>query len=282
MTCLIEAAIFLPLVVIERKKIKVSYKNNLLNFDEMHSLLYGYRKRKNAALLLYIGINFAIAQILFFAAYQLAGAINGSLAQQTSIIFALLFGFIINHEKISKIQILFSFILLFGLTLAITQGNFNLLEFNLGILLMMITTLLWMLAHTLTKPLLENNEITSTQLVFIRNALSGLILISTYFLFFPLENVNLLFNPINLFFFIAMGIIYGFDVFCWYKSLKYIEVSKATILVSPMPILTAIFAFFILGETFTIFHLIGTIIIIASIVIIIREKEEKSKNSTDL
>ena len=270
LTCLIQAVIFLPLVAIERKKIKSTIQIEPVNSQNLTSPLYGWKKNKK--FLIYLGINFAIAQVLFFIAYQLAGAINGSLAQQTTIVFALLFGFLINHEKISKIQILFVFILFFGLFLAITQGSFNLLEFNLGVLIMIITAALWLLAHTLTKPLFDRNEITPTQTVFIRNTLSGLILISTYFIFFPLENVNLLFDPINLFFFIIMGVLYGFDVLFWYKSLNYIEVSKATIVVSPMPILVAFFAYIFLGEIFTIFHLMGTILIIISIVIIVRVK----------
>ena len=102
--------IFFPLMLVERKRIRSNYRKNLFNSSEIYSLLYGYKKNK--LLLIYLGINFAIAQILFFLAYQIAGAINGSLAQQTTIIFALLFGFLIIHEKVSKIQILFSFILL--------------------------------------------------------------------------------------------------------------------------------------------------------------------------
>lgn len=269
MTCIIEATIFFPLMLIERQKIKSEIEKKPSKSDEMLSFLNGWKKNKR--MLLYIGINFGIAQILFFAAYEFAGAINGSLAQQTTIIFALIFGFLINHEKISKTQILFSIILLFGLALATTQGNFNLLEINIGVLFMLITAMLWMLAHTFTKPILDRNESTSIQIVFIRNVISGVFLISTYFIFFPLENINILFNPLNQLFFIMMGLLYGFDVLFWYKCLNHIEVSKASVIVSPMPILTALFAFLILGESFTIFHLIGTIIIIFSIMIIVRK-----------
>lgn len=269
MTCIIEATIFFPLMLIERQKIKSEIEKKPSKSDEMLSFLNGWKKNKR--MLLYIGINFGIAQILFFAAYEFAGAINGSLAQQTTIIFALIFGFLINHEKISKTQILFSIILLFGLALATTQGNFNLLEINIGVLFMLITAMLWMLAHTFTKPILDRNESTSIQIVFIRNAISGVFLISTYFIFFPLENINILFDPLNQLFFIMMGLLYGFDVLFWYKCLNHIEVSKASVIVSPMPILTALFAFLILGESFTIFHFIGTLIIIFSITMIVRK-----------
>ncbi len=272
MTVIYEAIIFFPLFLIERNRLKRSKRTESNKHEENQTLLNGWKKHKK--LLIYLGINFAIAQILFYVSFQLAGAINASLAQKTTIIFGLFFGFLINHEKISVTQIVFSIILLFGLVLAVTQGSFNLLEFNIGVLVMIATTCLWMIAHSFTKPILGNNELSSIQVVFIRNLLNGIVLISTYFIFFPIENITLLNSPINHTFFILMGITYSFDLFCWYKALAYIDVSTASIIIAPSPIITAIFAMIILGETFTIFHLIGTIIIILSIIIIVRIKKE--------
>ena len=270
MTCIFIALFMLPLVLLERHKLNQQIRSDISKSEENTLLLNGWKMHKK--LLLYLGINFAIAQILFFAAYQLSGAINTSIAQQTTIIFGLLFGFFINHEKVSKTQILFSIVLLFGLTFAITQGSFNLLEFNIGVGLMMITAAIWMLAHAFTRPILDKEEITATQVVFIRNVISGTILISTYFIFFPLSNINLLFDPINMFFFITIGFFYAFDVLYWYRAIQKIDISKASIIVSPMPILVAFFAYLILGEIFTIYHLIGTLIVIGSIIMIVRKK----------
>ncbi|NVM02651.1 MAG: DMT family transporter [Candidatus Helarchaeota archaeon] len=278
MTCIIQALIFFPIMKIEKNTLDSCKEENPEEKSEVNSLLYVWKKHKR--LLMYIGINFSISQFLFYLGFELAGSINGALAQKTTVIFGLLFGYLINKEEVSITQIIFSFVLLFGVTLAITEGSFNLLEFNVGVLIIFITTTLWMLAHAITKPLLVNNEATPVQLVFIRNGLSGSILLSSYFLFhlifqpilFP-EKINLLFEPINIFFFIAMGAIYGFDLFCWYKLICFVEVSKASVIASPTPIVTAFFAIF-LGEIFTIFHLLGLIIIIISIYIIVRERKE--------
>jgi drug/metabolite transporter (DMT)-like permease len=75
-------------------------------------------------------------------------------------------------------------------------------------------------------------------------------------------------------FFILMGVDYGFSLFLWYKTLTYIGIGKASIINSLTPIVTSFFSWLILGEAFTIFHLIGTIIIIFSIYVIVREKKE--------
>ncbi|MBD3194093.1 MAG: EamA family transporter [Candidatus Lokiarchaeota archaeon] len=279
-TCLYQAIFFIPIMLLQRrslkKKLNIS-ESGSNEYSQYFSLLNGWKSKKIIFILIYIGFNFAITQVLFFFAYDLAGAINGSLSQKTTILFALLFGFLLNHEKVNLKQIIFSGFLIFGVILATTQGQFNLLEINIGVILMIIVSILWMLAHAVIKPTLKENQLISSQIVFIRNLLNALILISTYFLFFPTTNFKLLFDPANQFFFIFMSINYSIDLFCWYLSLKYLDVSKATIIIAPTPILTAIISTILFGELFTLWHLLGTIIIVISIIIIMWEKGEKTK-----
>lgn len=274
MTCLIEASIFLPIMLLEMriKKKKTRITNSSLSEN---SLIQGLRK--NFWLLLLIGIIFSINQLLFFVGYKLAGEINGSLTQKTSVFFGLLYGFLLLKEKISKIQIIFSIVLFFGLIVAITQGTFNFFNLEgdilIGILIVLLITAMWMLGHTMTKPMFSKEEVTPIQMVFIRNILSGFILLTTFVIFSPVGFV-VFYDPLNWFFFILMGTVYGLGLFCWYKTLSYLDVSNATIVLSPTPIVTAIFATLILGAVITIFHLIGSIIVILSIIIIVKQKRD--------
>ncbi len=233
--------------------------------------------RKNFWLLLIIGIIFGVNQLLFFVGYRLADAINGSLTQKTSVFFGLLYGFLLLKEKITKTQIIFSFVLFIGLVIAITEGSFDFFSLNIetliGVLIVLLITAMWMLGHTMTKPLFTRKEVTPIQMVFIRNSLSGIILIITFAIFSPV-GFNVFYDPLNWFFFIVMGTVYGLGLFCWYKTLSYLDVSNATIVLSPTPVVTAIFATFILGAVFTIFHLIGSVIVILSIIIIVKQKRD--------
>lgn len=277
MTCLIEAIIFFPLIFIEKRF--NHEKNNTIELNGRKQLSFITIWKKNLWFFIFIGVIFGLNQLLFFVGYGLAGAINGALTQKTTVFFGILFGFVILKEKVTKLQIIFSIILFFGLILAITEGSFNFFNFNfeviIGVLTLLFITCLWMFGHTITKPVLNKNEVTATQMVFLRNLVSGIILFSSYFIFYPVENIFLLIEPTNQFFYISMGAIYGLGLFCWYKTLSYLDVSKATIILSPTPIVTAIFATIFLREVFTVFHLIGTIIVIFSIVIIVRQKEKK-------
>jgi drug/metabolite transporter (DMT)-like permease len=274
MTVMVQALIFFPLMMVERKKLKSDFENEIISLESMDAFLNGYKK--NVPLLVFVGISFGICFILFYIGYELAGAINGNLVLKTTIFYSLLFDWLILREKISIRQVIFSIILFFGLFLAVTHGSFSLLELNIGIIVLLSVAGIWMFTHAISKPMLDRKEITSIQLVCIRNFISSIFLISTYLIFFPLKNTELLSNPNTMFWGILMGSIYGIGLYMWYKTLENINVSKATIITSGNLIFTAIFASIFLSEIFTVFHLIGTILIIISIFLIVNPiKNEK-------
>jgi len=193
---------------------------------------------------------------------------------KSEIIFALIFGFFLLKEKITKFQIAFCFLLFFGLIVAITGGSSNLLEFNLGVFILLLGVLLYTIVNTLTKISFKRNELFPSQVVFLRNLISGILLTILYLLIFPLENILIVINPNNFVFFLIMGLDYSITLFLWYKALTYIQLGKATIIISLTPIVSAFFSFLLLGEIFTIYHLIGTLIIIFSICMIVKEKNK--------
>lgn len=233
MTCLVEAIIFFPLMLIELKKNK---KDKNIREVKPKSLFQGWKN--NIGLLIFIGFIFAINQIFFFIGYDMAGAINGSLTQKTTVFFSMILGYLILKEKITKLQLLFSFVLFLGLTIGITQF-FSLIQFNItiliGVVILLVISFLWMIGHTLTKPIFNKKEATPIQMVFLRNFISGFILLITYFIFFPI-NYRIWIDPDNLRFFLIMGIVYGSGLVCWYKTLSYLDVSKASTIFAPTPI----------------------------------------------
>jgi drug/metabolite transporter (DMT)-like permease len=276
-TALIEALIFLPPYILERRKLKNSLTVEMDESQQIKnkSLLNGWKGKKNIKFLLFIGLTFSIVPVLNYIGFEITGAINSSLIFKSEIIFALIFGFIFLKEKISLIQILFCFLLFLGLVLSLTQASFDLLEVNVGVIILLISVIIFTLVHTLTKLRFDRNELFPTQVVFIRNSVSGIILFSTYFLFFPLEKMLIVIDPQYFIYFLLMGVDYGLSLFLWYKSLTYIEIGKASVILSLTPIVSAFFSFILLGEEFTIFHLIGTFIIIFSITIIVGKKNKK-------
>lgn len=275
-TAQVQALIFLPIYLFTRKSL-ITNKSDEIIPQIRDSLLNGWRKKKNFYLLIIIGISFSIVPVLLYIGFELAGAINSSLTLKSEIIFALLFGMIILKEKkISITQVIFCIVLYFGLILAITKGSFNLLEFNVGVIILTISVGLFTFMHALTKSGFDRNEIFPSQVIFVRNLISGVILILIYLIFFPIAKLQLLLDFKNFIFFILMSLDYGIGLFLWYKTLTYIEIGKASIINSLSPIVSAFFSWLILGEIFTIYHLFGTLIIVFSIYMIVREKKVNS------
>jgi drug/metabolite transporter (DMT)-like permease len=272
-TSLIEALIFLPIYILERKKLKKRMEVEIDEKQQLMNKLSGWKKVSSIKLLLIIGLTFSIVPVLNYVGFELAGAINSSLIFKSEIIFALIFGYLFLKEKVSIIQILFCFLLFFGLIISVTQASFNLLELNMGVIILLISVVIFTLVHTLTKSSFDRNDLFPTQVVFMRNSMSGIILFFTYFLFFPLENMLIVIDSQYFIYFLFMGVDYGFSLFLWYKSLTYLEIGKTSVILSLTPIVSAFFSFILLGEEFTLFHLIGTFIIILSITIIVKYKK---------
>lgn len=272
MTAFFEALIFLPIYLNERRNLKKLIRKDDSRIEIFEKQLNGWKWKRNSTLLFSIAIVFSIVPVLLYIGFELAGNVNSSLTLKTEIIFSMIYGHLILKEKITKIQIIFSGVLFTGLILAVTQASFNLLEFNLGVLILLIDVAIFTFMHTLTKKGLDRKEITPIQVVFIRNILSSMFLLLFYIFIFPQRNLSIFLDPINYVFFILMAIVYSFALYTWYQTLSFIEIGRATIIVSITPIITAFFSFLIFGEIITIYHVIGTIVVILSIYMIVREK----------
>jgi drug/metabolite transporter (DMT)-like permease len=233
---------------------------------------------RNIKLLIGIGIVFSIVPVLLIVGYDLAGAVNSSLALKSEVIIALLSGyFFLNEKRISKIQIFFCIILILGLFIAITQGFLELFEIDLGVLIIVLAVIIFTITHAFTKSGFDRNEISPIQVVFLRNLLSGTIMLLTYFIFFPLEGLITVFSSGYLIYPFLMALDWSFSLLFWYRTLSYIPIGKAGVIMSLTPITSAVFSWAILGEMITYYHLIGIVIVTVSIYMIVREKNGKKE-----
>jgi len=271
-TVVFMAIIFFPMFLIERYRLKSLSKKD--PNDRLTSLLSGWKQLRNIKLLIGIGIVFSIVPVLLIVGYDLAEAVNSALALKSEVIIALLSGYIfLNERRISKIQLFFCGILFLGLFIAITKGFTNLDELNLGVPIILLAVTIFTITHAFTKSGLDRNEISPIQVVFIRNVLSGIILLLIYLIFFPLEGLITVFSPEYLIYPFVMGLDWAFSLMFWYRTLSYISIGKAGVIMSLTPITSAFFSWIILGDQITYFHLIGIAMVIVSIYMIVREKK---------
>ncbi len=227
---------------------------------------------------LIIGSVFAVSLIMFFYGFDISGAISGSIVMKSDIIFTLIIGWIFLREKASVLQIIFTGIILLILVYTFTSGTFQIDQINIGTVILFIMPLLWTIGNSVAKPLLKDGIITPSQIIYIRTLISTILLCIFYFLIFPMSNIMLFVNWKNLLFMFLIGFSYTLGHIGWYTSIKHIDLAISSAITAPQPIVTSIFAWLILSEPIEIYHYIGLAVIFVSILIILMDKNYKSRH----
>lgn len=266
---LFELLCVIPLFILEKRKI---FKNHIQN--EKYRGEKAQNLRKNAwKLFVTIGIFFSIATVFYTTGLSIAGSINGSIATKTAPIFALFIGALLLHEKITKKQLGLTLFMLFGLYYQSTKGTMLLEEMNIGFLMLCITTFLWNFSHALSKPFLQSRAISTIEIIFYRSLLVFISVLGYSIAQTGFDSViSVILNPYFIFFGFLMGGTYFLMHFCWYKSITTINLSLASALVIPSPVITTIVAIAMQQEILHGYQIIGMIIMVAGLYALLLEK----------
>ncbi|RLF85404.1 EamA family transporter [Thermococci archaeon] len=204
----------------------------------------------------------ALAYIAYSYGARLSTAINASLITRAEVLFSFLLAYIFLKEKITKEQLFWSFSILGGLFLVITQGK--VIIPRKGDLLLLLVPLFWQSGHVIAKKLPYNPFLIAA----FRNTSGALLL---FLLALP-SGVE--FPKIAM----AEGVILSFGQVIWYLAIKQINLSKATAIITPAPAI-AIGIAILLGERFTIYHLAGFLLITLGTFMVSRIKSELKESA---
>ncbi len=237
---------------------------------------------KIAARLVLVGLIFSLATYLYIEGLTLAGSVSGSIAIKISPIYAMIIGILFLHEKIDIKQIILTILMLGGIFYLGTEGKFQIETFSLGFAMCLTTPLLWIIGHAITKPLLTKKLVSPAQVIFIRSGVITLSIFIVNSIVYGFQSIFASFAQFDhLFFAFLMGGTYLLMHISWYTSIKFIDLSYASALVTPSPIITALLSFLILNEPIESYHIIGMIILFVGLYLMIyfkakaRNKKEK-------
>ncbi|MHA1777083.1 MAG: DMT family transporter [Promethearchaeota archaeon] len=249
-----EFLIVIPFVIIEKKKEGAAGLFKYSNQSNPNKKIFLIK-------LIIIGTLFTVAGYFYIEGMKQAGSIPSSIALKSSPLYALIIGGLFTHEKISLKQILITIIMLTGLYYLGTKGTWEIGQFSVWFGILLLVPLLWIISHSITKPLLENRLVTPLKIIQIRTGIMiSIYLIISFIIFSPVTIISAISDSSMIIFSFFMGITYFFMHFSWYNSIKNISISYASALVTPSPIITAVLASLLLGESFEQYHLIGLII----------------------
>lgn len=244
-------------------------------------IAYSYLKRdfnliaeqwKLMLLLSFLGVT-TFNTLIYLAAHS-TSAFNLSLLAITAPIYVIILNRIIFKETLSGNQIIGFLILIIGLLMLLSKGNFNTflhLEFNTGDLLMAGASSIFALYSVLVKK--KNPEIGNLSFVTATFILGELMLLP----FFIGEQIflkpELHFTKENLLQLIYIGIgpsIISF--YLWNRAIIDIGSTKAATIYNTLPIFSALFAALMLNELILPIQAISSIIIVGAVLMVLLGK----------
>jgi drug/metabolite transporter (DMT)-like permease len=190
--------------------------------------------------------------------------------------------FVLFRKKKRILEILFTVLMLVGIYYLGTEGTWLISGFSPWFLLALVVPILWSIAHVIIKNNLDKSPITPNQITFIRVSISTVILFTLIIVFKGGNNlISGLFNPSFQIFGFFMGLVYYLELVNWFYAVKHVEVSVASAITAPTPIITMILAVFVLNEIFEIFELVALLIVLFGLYGIIWSGRRKAKINKD-
>lgn len=195
--------------------------------------------------------------LLFFFGARLTSGINSALLLEIEAFYALVIGYIFLNEMVTRKQIAATSLIVLGAAAVLYNGN---LAVRAGDLMILAVPFGWQIANVLAKRLKDELDpyVLSTGRVFY----GSLFLLVTYVLFGS-GDVTPLYTSRNLLTVLFLGLIpTAGGIVLWHKGLEKINLSKATPLLAPYPLVSVVLAWPLLGEIPSPFQVLGLVLMI--------------------
>ncbi len=208
--------------------------------------------------------------LLFFFGSTLTSGVNSSILLQSEPVYSIVLSYFLLRELIRKRQIAVTLLILCGAIIVLYNG---VLSINIGDILVLLTPLFWQISHVFGRKVLER---TSTYVVTAGRTLYGgfLLLLLTFIPGFG--EFGLLIDPGMVLIFVFQGIVaFACSALVWYEAISRINLSKATAIIAPYPVFSVILAWIFLGETVSIYQMLGLAVIVVGIIFLSRIHSER-------
>lgn len=213
-------------------------------------------------IILITGVIFSFTTFLYVLSFEKAGTVSAAIALQAYPLFSILLETLFLGRKKNSGELIFTILLVTGIYYLGTEGTWVIKEFSLWFTLALLVPLLWSVAHVTIKHTLDKSPITPSQITFLRVLISSIVLfaISGFNSGFTII-INGLTNPVFQLFAFLMGLFYYVELVIWFYAIKHVDVSVASSITTPTPIITMILAIFILKESVELYQITAMIVV---------------------
>lgn len=213
-------------------------------------------------IILITGVIFSFTTFLYVLSFEKAGTVSAAIALQAYPLFSILLETLFLGRKKNSGELLFTILLVTGIYYLGTEGTWIIKEFSPWFALALLVPFLWSVAHVTIKHTLDKSPITPSQVTFMRVLISSIVLfaISGFNNGFNVL-INGITNPTFQLFAFFMGVVYYLELVIWFYAIKHVDVSVASSITTPTPIITLILAIIILKESVELYQITAMIVI---------------------
>ena len=223
-------------------------------------------KKRTISIILITGAMFGISTIAYVLSMEQAGAVSAAIAIQAYPLFAILWESLFLNRKKSWAELSFTFLLVIGLFYLGTNGTLKIEGLSLWFIFALSVPFIWSVAHIIIKEILDKTPITPAQVTFFRVLISSImIFIISALVNSPGQVLDVIRNPVFQMYAGIMGLVYYLELINWFYAVKHIDVSIASSITTPWPIITVFLAIIFLKETITSYQVITMVIVFISL-----------------
>lgn len=238
-------------------------------------------KRKTLSIMIITGAIFSVSTYFYVFSLEKAGTISAAIAIQTYPLFSIMIETLFFHKKKHWSELISTIFIITGLYSIGTRGTFLISDFSIWFAVALITPFLWSIAHVTIKHHLDRSPITPNQVTFIRVLVSSLILgILSYFVYGSDEITSGFVNIQFQKFAFLMGLVYYLELINWFYAVKHVNVSVASSITTPSPVITMVFAFIFLRERVYNYHYIGMTVVFIGLFSLVWTSSKHSKSNS--
>jgi drug/metabolite transporter (DMT)-like permease len=254
---------FLVVLSLQKKKPDKLAKGNKKPIEQANKRQWKY--------LLLIGIiGGGLAFFLFFSGLKMTTAGRAAFLQKTLPIYVTILAFAFLKEKVTKKQVLALVVMLVGLS-AISLAEIS-ATVTMGDLLVLSATVLWAVEVIMAKHILSKGE-SSSMVSFARMFFGALLLFALIFALGKVDALAALNSQQITNMLVSTAILFAY-VACWYYSIRYINVSKASTLLLIAPVISLFIGMFILAEPAPLLQLAGSALILIGAYFVVKSRSE--------
>ena len=241
--------------------------------------LSGKLKRKTVLIILATGALFGVSTFVYVLALEKAGTVSASIAIQAYPLFAILWETIFLNRKKTTAELLFTFLLIVGLYYLATNGTWLIEGLSYWFIFALSVPLIWSVAHVIIKEVLDKTPITPAQVTFFRVLVSVIVIFTMSVTINGFSQVaQLMENNVFQMYAAAMGLVYYLELVNWFYAVKHVDVSVASSITTPWPVVTVILAIIFLHESIEIHQVVTLVIVFISVYGILLSGKKKRDN----